>query len=172
MITLKTFYWREAPVCFQPGIQMKPKTKKHITSVEEPFHELQIQEMFTPNFSAAMNRLLNRSLCATFQLHWLKPDTRPAKPLPTSLRRKLKLRWHWAYGTYLEKATCVSQCRVAKTASCWPADGLNSDITFTTPSTLIALHVGFMCDDIKTVFLRIRFPLRPFPPRKRIKRSL
>lgn len=133
---------------------------------------LPAREMFTPNFSAAMNRLLNRSLCF-IPASLLEPDTRPAKCLPTCLRRNLKLRWHWAYGTYLEplfeKATCVSQCRVAKSASCWPADGPNSDIIIMNPSNLTALHVGFMCDGIKTLFLRIRFSLRPFPPQKDIR---
>lgn len=54
----------------------------------------------------------------------------------------------------------MSRRRVAKSASCWPADGLNSDIIMI-PYDLTVLHVGFMCEGIKMLFLRIRFFAMP-----------
>lgn len=52
----------------------------------------------------------------------------------------------------------MSQCRVAKSASCRPADELNSDIIMI-PSNLTVLHVGFMCEGIKNaVFTHPFFP--------------
>lgn len=124
--------------------------------------------MFTSNFSAAVNRSLNRSLCL----------------IPTPIRSQIQgqpilcphpyagnlscadTKRTECSGALVEKATCASQCRVAKSASCWPADGPNSD-NIMIPSNLTVLHVGFMCERIKILFLCIRFSLHPFPPEKR-----
>lgn len=125
MISLRTF--RGATVRLQPDVRMKTEDKEtHI--VKEPFpEELQIQEMFTPNCRPDMNEPPNRSGCQT---------QGPAKSLPTSSwRRKLKRRSHRPSGTHsaavFDRATCVNRHGVAKSSSCWPSDGQNSDIIIT-----------------------------------------
>lgn len=106
--------------------------------------------MFTPNFSAAMNRLLNRSLCF-IPAHTRRQIRGQPSLCPHPYAGNLSCadtKRTERIGALVEKATCVSQSRVAKSASCWPADGLNSDIIMI-PSNLTVLHVGFMCEGIK-----------------------
>jgi len=113
-----------------------------------------------------MNRLLNRSLHFIPALIWSQIWSRPSlcpHPYAGNLSCADNQRTERAL---IEKATCVSHCRVAKSASCWPADGLNSDIIMI-PSKLTVVHVRFMCEGIKMLVLRIRFFLHPFPPQKR-----
>lgn len=100
--------------------------------------------MFTPNCSAPMNRLLNRSLYfiqALFRAryessqvfaHILMQETKVALTLSVQ-------------STSVGKPHSRSQHGVAKSAKRWPTKGLSSD-TIMIPSHLTALHVGFMCD--------------------------
>lgn len=111
--------------------------------------------MFTPNCSAPMNRLLNRSLYfiqAPFRAryessqvfaHILMQETKVALTLSVQ-------------STSVGKPHSQNQHGVAKSAKRWPVKGLSSD-TIMIPSHLTVLHVGFMCEGISILVQRIRF---------------
>lgn len=118
--------------------------------------------MFTPNCRAAMNRLQNRSL-------YFIPALSRARYESSQVFAHILMQETKVALTLNVRNTLVGKphVQVAKSARCWPADGLSSDVIMI-PSHLTALHVGIMCDGIKILVQHIRFFLLTFPPKNKL----